>query len=267
MLWENVSSSRDLSNFLAAGDKTAIGSEMWWKKWVQSYLACVAFVDRQVGVMMEALEASEYAENTIVILTGDHGYHMGEKDNMHKTTIWEEVTRVPLVIAAPGISKPGMQCSHPVSLIDIYPTLIDLAGLPEDPNKGGNGFEIDGHSIRPFLEDPASGSWDGRPVALNHLHGPEAVAVNTPSPISKNHHSVRSRRYRYTLTSNGQEELYDHAQDPNEWHNLADTRNDTLDVIKPWLKAELLYLTGRGPEPEVPDQIVDVVPPQASSHK
>jgi hypothetical protein len=133
--------------------------------------------------------------------------------------------------------------SNPVSLIDIYPSLIDLTGLPEHPNVNGNGYALDGFSFRPFLEDPQNGEWNGPPVALNHLHGVEAPPDNTPSPIEDNHHSVRSERYRYTLTSNGEEELYDHLNDPHEWNNLASQSDDEqIQSVLDWHHTELLKL-------------------------
>ena len=243
ILWENNYQSSALTRFLADSSETDIGSEMWWKKWVQSYLACVAFVDHQVGVILDSLENSQYADNTIVIFTSDHGYHMGEKNFLSKTTIWEESTRIPLVVYAPGVSVAGEKVAHPVSLIDIYPTLIDLSALPENPNIGGNGYLLDGYSIRPFLENPINGTWNGPPVALNHLHGNVNPDDNIPSPIAENHHSVRSSRYRYTLTSDGEEEFYDHLNDPNEWNNLAITDLDdaTLSLLE-WHKSEMFDL-------------------------
>ena len=243
ILWENNYQSSALTRFLADSAETDIGSEMWWKKWVQSYLACVAFVDHQVGVILDSLENSQYADNTIVIFTSDHGYHMGEKNFLSKTTIWEESTRIPLVVYAPGVSVAGEKVAHPVSLIDIYPTLIDLSALPENPNIGGNGYLLDGYSIRPFLENPINGTWNGPPVALNHLHGNVNPDDNIPSPIAENHHSVRSSRYRYTLTSDGEEEFYDHLNDPNEWNNLAinDLDDATLSLLE-WHKSEMFDL-------------------------
>ena len=243
ILWENNNQSSALTRFLEDSAETDIGSEMWWKKWVQSYLACVAFVDHQVGVILDSLENSQYAENTIVIFTADHGYHMGEKNFLSKTTIWEESTRIPLVVYAPGVSVAGEKVAHPVSLIDIYPTLIDLSALPENPNIGGNGYLLDGYSFRPFLENPINGTWNGPPVALNHLHGIVNPANNIPSPIAENHHSVRSSRYRYTLTSDGEEEFYDHLNDPNEWNNLAITDLDdaTISLLE-WHKSEMFDL-------------------------
>ena len=243
ILWENNYQSSALTRFLEDSAETNIGSEMWWKKWVQSYLACVAFVDHQIGVILDSLENSQYADNTIVIFTSDHGYHMGEKNFLSKTTIWEESTRIPLVVYAPGVSVAGEKVAHPVSLIDIYPTLIDLSALPENPNIGGNGYLLDGYSIRPFLENPINGTWNGPPVALNHLHGNVNPDDNIPSPIAENHHSVRSSRYRYTLTSDGEEEFYDHLNDPNEWNNLAITDLDdaTLSLLE-WHKSEMFDL-------------------------
>ena len=243
ILWENSSRSNALPKFLRDTELTEIGSDMWWKKWVQSYLASVAFVDHQVGVILDGLDNSAYANNTIVIFTADHGYHMGEKNHLAKTTIWEESTRVPFIFYAPGVSTAGGKVSHPISLIDLYPTLIDLASLPNNPNTNGNGHILDGYSIRPFLENPTSGTWDGPAVALNHLHGEITPQDNIPSPISENHHSVRSERYRYTLTSDGAEELYDHLNDPNEWNNLANTvmNNETKSILD-WHNAELLKL-------------------------
>ena len=243
ILWENNNQSSALTRFLEDSAETDIGSEMWWKKWIQSYLACVAFVDHQVGVILDSLENSQYAENTIVIFTADHGYHMGEKNFLSKTTIWEESTRIPLVVYAPGVSVAGEKVSHPVSLIDIYPTLIDLSALPENPNIGGNGYLLDGYSFRPFLENPINGTWNGPPVALNHLHGNINPANNIPSPIAENHHSVRSSRYRYTLTSDGEEEFYDHLNDPNEWNNLAITDlDDATSSLLEWHKSEMFDL-------------------------
>ena len=187
------------------------GGEKAWKEWVRAYLACMAFVDHQVGKVLEALDASPYRDNTIVVLTGDNGYHVGEKDCIQKWHLWEESTRVPLFVHAPGFAGNGRTCDHPVSLIDLYPTLVDLCGLPPHPNKRRRGPPLEGHSLRPFLQDPARQTWDGPSVALMAVRD----AARNP------HFSVRSRRYRYTLCGNGEEELYDHDNDPNEWTNLA----------------------------------------------
>jgi len=214
-----------------------------WKQWVRAYLACVAFVDDQVGIVLDALEKSPYADNTIVIFSSDHGYHMGEKDWLFKNSIWEEATRVPLVVHAPGVTKRGIECDHPVSLLDMYPMLNDLCGLSNDPNADGNGAELDGHSIRPFLEDPVHGEWDGPSVALTSVNSSLPLEVDEPGKPENQHHTVRSRRWRYTLCYNGEEELYDHHADPHEWENRAD--DPACANAKRELKAELLRLTGK----------------------
>jgi len=187
------------------------GGEKAWKEWVRAYLACTAFVDDQIGKVLDALDASGQRDNTIVVLTGDNGYHVGEKDCIQKWHLWDESTRVPLFIHAPGLAGNGRTCGHPVSLIDVYPTLVDLCGLPGEPHKKRRGAPLDGHSLRPLLAEPERKTWPARPVALM------AVRDGGKPP----HFSVGGRRYRYTLCGNGEEELYDHANDPHEWTNLA----------------------------------------------
>ena len=207
------------------------GANEWWLNFIQGYLACVAFADHQVGVIWDALQASLYANNTIVIVTSDHGYHLGEKDHSSKTTPWEETTRVPLVIYTPEMrpggslaSVAGQECSTPVSLIDLYPTLNALCGMPADPNGGAgkNNTVLDGNDLTPLLEAPIDGQWNGPSVALSHLHNARVDwPADTKSPWALNHHAVRSENYRYIRYSDGAEELYDHSVDPNEWSNEA----------------------------------------------
>ncbi len=208
-----------------------------WKRFIQAYLACVAFADAQVGVILDALETGPHADNTVVILTGDHGFHMGEKLYNFKLTNWEESSRVPMVISAPGARK-GRTCSHPVSHVDIYPTLVDYCGLPRNPNAAKSGHPLDGHSMRPFVEDPVGGKWGGPDVALIAVYG-EAK----PQGGEYQNFSVRGRRWRYTLYENGAEELYDHQNDPQEWTNLA--KNTRYAATKSELKQKLLRMLGR----------------------
>jgi arylsulfatase A-like enzyme len=167
-----------------------------WRDIVQAYLACVSFADAQVGRVLDALEASPAAHNTVIVLWGDNGYHLGEKSRFAKQALWERATRVPLIIAAPG--RPGgRKCLAPVSLLDLYPTLLELAGLPPNPRNEGN-------SLVPLLENPAR-DW------------PHAVLTTW----GRNNHALRDARWRYIRMADGAEELYDHQTDPNEWHNLA----------------------------------------------
>ena len=164
---------------------------------VRSYTAGIRHADALIGRVLDALDTSAYSENTIVMLWSDHGYHFGEKHHLTKNTLWERSSRVPLAIIAPGVSTPGGRCSRPVSLINLYPTLADLCGLPARD-------EIEGVSLRPLLEDPQA-DWE-RPAVMT---------------FGRNNHAVRSERYRYIRYASGEEELYDHTTDPDEWTNLA----------------------------------------------
>ncbi len=213
-----------------------------WKRWLQAYLACVAFADSQVGRVIEALDSSPYAHNTIVIFTSDHGFHIGEKDQIMKRTVWDESTRVPMIFRMPNEKNKGKINHHPVSLIDLYPTLLDLCGLSSDTYEEG-GLPLDGHSLRPFLDDPEGGSWDGPDVALSVIEAGVTVEQNVPANVTDQHFSIRSKDWRYTLTRKGNEELYDHRQDPNEWNNLA--YDPRFTEVKGKLKKSLLSLTGR----------------------
>ena len=167
-----------------------------WRNIVRSYLASTSFIDSQVGRILDALEANGLAGDTIVVLWSDHGYHLGEKLVSGKNTLWDRSTRVPLVFASPGIAS-GAKCRRPVELLDIYPTLVELAGLPAKD-------ELEGVSLVPQLQD-ADAPRD-RPALTTHNH---------------DNHGVRSEDWRYIRYADGSEELYDMRQDPNEWQNLA----------------------------------------------
>jgi len=191
-------------------------AELGLKHFLQAYLACVAFVDEQIGVVVDALNNSRFRDNTIIVLTSDHGWQMGEKDYLFKNSPWEESTRVPLIIKSPG-SKPGRMVDHPVSLIDLFPTLTDLCGLTGDNRKNESGGQIDGYSLSPFLMDPATSGWDGPEGALSIV----GVGLNKED-VMKQTYAYRTRDWRYILYMDGSEELYDHRNDPYEWTNLAD---------------------------------------------
>ena len=177
------------------GDHKKVIESNNYRKAVQGYLASIAFADYQVGRLLDAFDNSPLRENTIVVLWGDHGWHLGEKHHWRKFSLWEEADRVPLMIVAPGMSQG--RCDRSVSLLDLYPTLADLCGLPV-------GDHLEGKSLRPLLADP-SVSWD-RPILTTH---------------GRNNHAVRSDRWRYIRYADGSEELYDHHSDPMEWDNLA----------------------------------------------
>lgn len=163
---------------------------------VQGYLASVSFVDSCVGIVLDALENSAYADNTAVVLWGDHGYHVGEKDKFAKMTLWERATRTTLIIKPPKSS--GKQVSDkPVSLLDLYPTLVEMCGLPKNSTNEGN-------DLSPLLKNPDT-PWDH-------------AAITT---YGANNHAVKTERYRYIRYEDGTEELYDHNVDKDEWRNLA----------------------------------------------
>ena len=182
-----------------------------WKEVLQSYLACTTFVDSCVGRVLQALKDSPYADNTIVVLWTDHGYHLGEKNRFCKHSLWEESTHTPMIIAWPNGKK--QVCYKPAELLDIYPTLVDLCGLPDNKS-------LEGESLVPLLKNPEA-EW-------NH------PAITT---FAKNNHAIRTERYRYIVYEDGSEELYDHKNDPNEWNNLAGKK--AFNSIKTKLKKHL----------------------------
>ena len=167
-----------------------------WRGMVHAYLACVSFADMCVGTVMDGLNDGPNKENTIVVLWSDHGFHLGEKQHWAKRTLWEESTRTPMIIAGPGIGAEG-DCLEAVSLLDIYPTLIDLCGLPKNP-------QLDGISLVPQLKDPKT---------------PRKEPVISTSYYEN--HAIRTKDWRYIRYADGAEELYDHRTDSDEFINLA----------------------------------------------
>ncbi|WP_258103472.1 sulfatase [Marinoscillum sp. MHG1-6] len=168
--------------------------EGYWKEAVQAYLASVHFVDYQIGRLLEALEASDYADNTIIVLVSDHGYHMGEKGLFQKGTLWQRSTHIPMIWSGPGIAKGTT--NEPASLLDIYPTLLDFCGLEQAD-------QLEGASLVPIL--------GGESETINN------VAITTYGP---NNHSVIDGKWHYIRYNDGAEELYNLVDDPNEWSNL-----------------------------------------------
>jgi arylsulfatase A-like enzyme len=180
-----------------SGDHKAVLEYGQWRKAVQAYLACISFTDACVGRIVDALDASEYAKNTIVVLWSDHGWHLGEKLHWRKFALWEEATRNPFLMVVPGVTKPNGRCERTVDYMNIYPTMIELCGLPKREG-------LEGVSMVPLLKDPKA-KWD-RPALTTYERG---------------NHSVRSERWRYIRYYDGTEELYDHNNDELEWTNLA----------------------------------------------
>lgn len=186
------------------------------RKFIQAYLASVASVDEQIGRILDVVDTTSLRQDTIIVLTSDHGWGMGEKDYLYKNSLWQESTQVPLIIRVPGFAKPGSTCSQAVSLIDLYPTLIDLCGLKGSTVKTNKGHSLDGHSLAPLLADPEKGRWSGPDEALTALY--KWRMKHDPARES---YSLRSRKWRYIRYENGKEELYQTDTDPHEWDNLA----------------------------------------------
>ena len=179
-----------------------------WEKAVQGYLASMSFADAMVGRLIDALEKGPLADNSIIVLWSDHGYHLGHKQHWEKFALWEQTTHVPLLFVdtrqANQVDKNrstrwanGQRCNQPVSLLDIFPTLIELCDL-EKPKK------LDGNSLVPLLREPQRDT--------------ERAVVTTHNYMN---HSVRSLHWRYIRYAGGGEELYDHRIDPHEFNNLA----------------------------------------------
>ena len=168
-----------------------------WNLAVQAYLACIAFADAQLGRLLDALDASPHADNTIIVLWSDNGMHLGQKEHWTKWGLWEQATRVPLIVVAPGLTKPGARCDTPVSLLDLYPTLVELCDLPAVDR-------LEGESLVPLLKD-------------------SRAVRNTPAITTHGHmnHAIRTGRWRYIRYRDGSEELYDHRTDSQEWKNVA----------------------------------------------
>lgn len=174
---------------------------------IQAYYASISFMDAQVGRLLDSLDRLGLADNTIVVFTSDHGYHMGEHGLWQKMSLFEESARVPLIIAGPGIKKPGSVAASPVGLVDLYPTLTKACKVPAPNN-------LQGQDLQPMLVDPTT---KGRGWAISQVKRGGKPAVFG--------YTIRTPDWRYTQWGeNGSkgEELYDHRSDPSEWTNLAD---------------------------------------------
>jgi arylsulfatase A-like enzyme len=206
--------------------------EHQWKNLVRSYLACISYMDAQLGRVLDQLEAQKLTENTIIVLWSDHGWHLGEKGITGKNTLWERSTRVPLIWSGPGIT-PGSKCNEPVELLDIYPTLLELARLPYRP-------ALEGITLVPQLQHAATPRL--KPAVTTHGPG---------------NHAVRTTNWRYIRYADGSEELYDETSDPNEWRNLAADQKyaDVKTDLAHWMPAK-----NASPAPESLSRLIEIRP-------
>ncbi len=190
---------------------------------IRGYLASVSFADAHIGRILEALDRSSHRENTLVVLISDHGFHLGEKQNWTKATLWEEATDSVMMFRVPGVTQPNQVCARPVSLLDLYPTLVDLVGAAKPRH-------LDGHSLLPQLRD----------VSAPRSH--PAITVYD------GHMAVRTENERFIRYWDGTTELYDRKNDPHEWVNQTD--NPAMASLKKILASHL----------PTPDEIVTPLP-------
>jgi len=184
-----------------------------YRNFIRSYAACASFADAQIGRVLDALDNCARGKDTVVVLWSDHGFHLGEKKHIEKFALWEKSNHVPLIVVAPGTTTPNSVCEQPVDLTVLYPTLLELSGLPADK-------EADGVSVVPLLQNPKA-KWE-RPAVMTYQRG---------------NHAIRSSRWRYIRYSDGSEELYDHESDTNEWSNLANDprQKEVMAKHRKWL--------------------------------
>jgi len=204
------------------GDHAAIVKSGRWKEAVQGYLAAITFTDMNVGRLLDALDRSPYRASTIIVLWGDHGWHLGEKQHWRKFALWEEATRAPFIWVVPGLTKAGGVSERTVDFMSVYPTLAELCGLPIPPH-------VEGVSIRSLLQKPEA-PWE-RPALTTYLF---------------DNHAVRTEQWRYIRYHGGGEELYDEMKDPYEWNNLANKPGSAR--LKAQLSAYLPKVNKPAPE-------------------
>lgn len=178
-----------------------IQSETQWREAIQAYQATISYADAQIGIILDAYEKSPEKENTMIVLWGDHGWHLGEKHHWRKFALWEEATRSPLIWVVPKLTKPGSKCSKTVDFMSIYPTLAELNGLKTPTH-------VEGKSIKKLLANP-NAEWN-IPALTTYKEG---------------NHAVRSENYRYIRYAKGGEEFYDEKNDPFEWVNIINDKN------------------------------------------
>lgn len=194
------------------------------REFLRAYLACVSFMDAQVGRVLSALDRLALKENTLILFLGDHGFHLGERDWWNKSTLYELSARVPLIVAAPGAKANGLSCNRLVELVDLYRTVIEYCGLKAT-------HELHGRSFLPLLQN-ADAPW-------------KEAAVTQVQRARFAGYSLRTERWRYTEWDNGNAgiELYDHTTDPHEWFNVA-TNSGHAGTIKE-LAAQLRKIRDR----------------------
>ena len=199
-LWESIPKTAISKRYEAFGFELGKEDDALRREYMQAYHACVSFIDAQVGIVLEALKESGRWDDTIVVFTSDHGYHLGDHFLWGKVTLFDIGAKVPFIVHAPGLTEGGTTSEAMVELIDIYPTLAQLTGL-EAPG------HLQGQSLRPLLDHPVR-------------RGQKKYAYSVVSRGPKLGYALRNQRWRYGKWPDG-EELYNLTNDPEEKNNLA----------------------------------------------
>jgi iduronate 2-sulfatase len=199
-LWDSIPKAAMSKRYEAFGFELGKENDALRREYMQAYHACVSFIDAQLKIVLEALDESGHADDTIVILTSDHGYHLGDHFQWGKVTLFDIGAKVPFIVRVPGLTKAGTTSEAMVELVDIFPTLADLSGL-EVPD------HLQGVSLRPLLEHP-------------ERIGRKRYAYSVVSRGPQLGYALRNQRWRYGKWPDG-EELYNLTTDPNEKQNLA----------------------------------------------
>jgi iduronate 2-sulfatase len=195
---------------------------------IAAYRACVSFADAQVGIVLDALDRDGRWKDTVVVLAGDNGFHLGEHGGLlRKDTLFEEGLHVPLIVVAPGLPHAGAVVRAPVELLDLYPTVVELAALPPVPG-------LDGHSLAPLLANP-DGPGRGPAVSYRRVQPPERGF------------SLRTEALRYTLWPDGSEELYGLGSKAAEAENLAARPERAAEKARLRARLKALVAGLRGP--------------------
>lgn len=188
-----------------------------YRNFIHAYAACCSFADTSVGRLLKALDESGHADNTIIVLWSDHGFHLGEKDHIEKFALWEKSNHIPFIIVDPRRKgSAGRICEQPIDMTALFPTLIELCNLPKHD-------KLHGRSAADLISRPEN-TWK-QPALMTY---------------GFNNHAVRTERWRYIRYADGSEELYDHTNDPNEWTNLAGNKSyaEVIAEHKKWIPTE-----------------------------
>ena len=186
-----------------------------WKEAIHAYLASCALSDHNVGVVLKALEKTEHKDNTIIVFCGDHGWHLGEKGRWGKFALWDQANHTTLIIYDPAAKGNGTLCKKVVSLQDLYPTLVELCGLPYK-------YDIEGRTLKALLDNPERADWD-YPVLMKY------AGINY----------IKTNKWRFIDGKiNTDKHLYDISKDPYEWNDLFDNPEykNTVTMLRDQIK-------------------------------